>query len=185
MSGKATLKNFKTMLAGAKLPERTVEICLLSDLVQAHEAAVEELEQAQKDTANSLAGTGAPEIAERIQVLEAQMRDNVYPLLLRALPAPQFRAFKAEHPIRFDEEGQPNRQDLVFTFNADTGFEPLIRLSIVDPEIDDEMWAQLMSALTEGQFDKLGATAWMLNRGEISIPFSPAASALMLASADE
>lgn len=184
MSGKGTLKNFKEMLGAARLPERTVEICLRGDLVADHQAAERELEKAEKQTGTSLAGNGSAEIAERIRALEAEMQDSVVEFRLRAVPAPKFRAFKAEHPIRI-EDGEPNKQDAVFGFDTDKGFEPLTRMCLVDPELDDETWQQLMDTLTEQQFEELAAAAWYLNRGEVDIPFSSAASRLMQASAAE
>jgi hypothetical protein len=183
-SGKGTLKNFKEMLGTARLPERTVEICLRGDLVADHQAAERELEKAEKQTGNSLAGNGAAVIAERIRALEAEMQDGVYEFRLRGLPKPKFHAFKAEHPIRI-EDGEQNKDDAVFGFDIDKGFEPLTRMCLVDPELDDETWAQLLEKLTEEQFEKLAAAAWYLNRGEVDIPFSSAASRLMQASAAE
>jgi hypothetical protein len=185
MSGKGTLKNFKVMLAEAKLPERTVEICLRGDLVAEHQEAERELERAEKNPANSLAGNGAAEVAERIQALEAEMQESVYTFRLRGLPAPQFRAFKAEHPSRLDDKGDAKREDVIYGFNIETGFEPLTRLCVIDPELDDETWAQLMGTLTENQFEELAAAAWYLNRGDVDIPFSSAASRLMSASGAE
>jgi len=173
------------MLAGAKLPERTVEICLRGDLVADHQAAERELEKAKKRPGNSLAGNGTAEIAERIQALEAEMQGSVAEFRLRALPAPKFRAFKAEYPIRLDDKNEPKREDLVYGFNIETGFEPLTRLCIVDPELDDETWLQLMDTLTENQFEDLAGAAWYLNRGDVDIPFSSDASELMRASAAE
>jgi hypothetical protein len=184
VSGKGTLKNFKAMLAGAKLPERTVEICLRGDLVGDHQAAERELEKAEKQTGNSLAGNGAAEIAERIRALEAEMQESVYTFRLRGLPGPEFRAFKADHPIRI-EDGEANKQDAVFGFNTETGFTPLTRMCLIDPELDDETWSQLLDTLTENQFEDLAACAWFLNRGDVDIPFSSAASRLMLGSAAE
>jgi hypothetical protein len=184
VSGKGTLKNFKTMLAGAKLPERTVEICLRGDLVAEHQQAERDLERAKKAPGNSLAGDGSGEIAERIQALEAEMQENVYPFRLRGLPGPDFRAFKAEHPIRI-EDGEANKDDAVFGFNIETGVTPLTRMCLVDPEPDDETWALLLGKLTESQLEELGACAWLLNRGGVDIPFSSAASELMQASAAE
>jgi hypothetical protein len=184
VSGKATLKNFKAMLAEAKLPERTVEICLRGDLVADHQAAERELEKAEKQTSNSLAGNGAAEVAERIRAIEAEMQESVVEFRLRALPAPKFRAFKAEHPIRI-EDGEQNKQDAVFGFDTDKGFEPLTRACLIDPELDEETWSELMEKLSEQQFEELAASAWYLNRGEVDIPFSSAASRLMQASAAE
>jgi len=180
-----TSKNFKEILAGAKLPERTVEICLRGDLVAEHEQAEHELERAEKAPSNSLAGNGAAEIADRIRALEAQMQESVYTFRLRGLPAPKFRAFKAEHASRVSEDGEVNKQDAVFGFNIETGFEPLTRMCLVDPEVDDQTWSDLLAKLTENQFEELAAAAWYLNRGDVSIPFSSAASRLMSASAAE
>lgn len=184
MSGKSTLKNFKEMLGTARLPERTVEICFRGDLVADHQALERELEKAEKQPATSLAGNGAAEIAEQLRALEAEMQASMWEFRLRALPAPKFRAFKAEHPIRI-EDGEPNKQDAVFGFDTDKGFEPLTRMCLVDPEVDDDTWQQLMDTLTEQQFEELAAAAWYLNRGEVDIPFSSAASKLIQASADE
>jgi hypothetical protein len=126
VSGKATLKNFKTMLAEAKLPERTVEICLRGDLVAEHQQAERELERAKK----------ADRQQPRRQRLRRDRRTHPGPRSRDAgeslhVPAardarPAFRAFKAEHPIRI-EDGEPNKQDAVFGFNTETGFEPLTR----------------------------------------------------------
>lgn len=177
--------DFAKLLAGAKLPERVVKICMRVDLAEAHEAAEEELKRAQDNPGNSLAGDGTAEIAERIQAIEAEMTASIYPFRLRALPAPRFRAFRADYPMRFDDDGQINKQDLIFSFDYDAGFEPLLRLCIVDPELDDDQWAKLMGALTEKQFDALAAAAWYLNRGDVDIPFSSAASRLIQASSAE
>jgi hypothetical protein len=185
MSSKATLKSFKNMMAGARLPERSVPICLRGDLAADHEAAERELKEAQKQAADSLAGNGTGEIAERIQALEAEMKDSIYDFRLRALSAPKFRAFKTEHPSRIGDDGQVQKEDAVFGFNTETGFEPLLRLCVVDPELDDESWTQLMDTLTENQFDELAGAAWFLNRGGVDIPFSSSASELMRASVSE
>jgi hypothetical protein len=38
MSGKSTLKSFKAMMAEARLPERTVDLCLRGDLIAEFQA---------------------------------------------------------------------------------------------------------------------------------------------------
>jgi hypothetical protein len=177
VSGKSTLKNFKQMLAGAKLPETTVPTCLRGDLAARHEQLNEELELLEQKAVDSLAGNGGAELAERITEIEEQMRDSTYPIKLRAMPRPDFRAFLAEFPPRLDDD-KPKGMDDAFGFNTEDGFEPLVRRSIVDPELDDADFADLMGKVTDSQFDTLAAAAWRLNKGEISIPFSRAASRL-------
>jgi hypothetical protein len=176
--GDGTKKNFAAMLAEAKLPERTVQVCLRGDLVAEHEKLNAELELIEKKAVDTLAGNGGAELAERIAALESEMRDNAYPFVVRAMPTARYRAFKADFPVRVGEGGEVDKRDEVFDFNADTGFEPLLRLSLVDPDLDDGQWAQLMGTLTERQFEDLAGAAWMLNRGEIDVPFSRAASRL-------
>jgi hypothetical protein len=181
MSGKSTMRSFKAMLADAKLPERTVQICLRGDLVAEHEAAERELGSAQRAAADSLAGNGAAEIAERIEALEAEMREHTYEFRLRALPRHEFRALMSEHPPR---EGE--RLDTAYVVNADTFFPALIRASVLDPELDAAEWAELLeNQLTDFQFNSLFLTAWGLNTREVDIPFSLAASRMRRGTGDE
>jgi hypothetical protein len=180
VSGKSTLRNFKAMLAEAKLPERTVQICLRGDLVADHEAAERELEQAQRSATNSLAGNGAAAIAERIEALEAQMREHTYDFRLRALSRHDFRSLQVAHPPRDDD-----RLDKAYGVNADTFFPALIQACTADPELDDAGWADLLEKLTDFQFSDLFLTAWRLNTNEVDIPFSLAASRMRRATGDE
>jgi hypothetical protein len=181
MSGKGTMRSFKTMLAEAKLPERTVQICLRGDLVADHEAAERELEQAQRNAATSLAGNGAAEIAERIEALEGRMREHTYDLRLRALPRSEFRSLQVAHPPR---EGE--KLDAGFGVNGETFFPALIRATVVDPVLDDAEWADLLDThLTDFQFNDIALSAWGLNAREVDIPFSLAASRLRRATGAE
>jgi len=177
--------DFAALLAGAKLPERTVPVCLRGDLKAEHERLNDELELLEKQAVDSLAGNGGAELAERIEALEAEMRANTYPFVLRGLPGPQFRAFKAKHPERVDANGAAVKPDDYYGFDITTGFEPLIRTSIVDPQPDELQWSTLMETLTERQFDDLAMAAFLLNRGDVDVPFSRAASRLTRLSAAE
>lgn len=181
MSGKSTMRSFKAMLAEAKLPERTVQICLRGDLVADHEAAERELEQAQRSAANSLAGNGAAAIADRIEALEAEMREHTYDFRLRALPRSEFRSLQVAHPPR---EGE--KLDTGFGVNSETFFPALIRATVIDPELSDTDWSELLDTrLTDFQFNELALSAWALNAREVDIPFSLAASRLRRATAGE
>lgn len=179
MSGNGTLKSFKKMLAEAKFPETTVPTCLRRDLAVEHERLSEELELLEKKAVDSLAGNGGAELAVRIDELEEQMRDSTYPIVLRAMPRPDFRAFMAAFPPRRDAEGNvSNDIDRLYDYNTDDGFVELVRRSIIDPELDDADFASLMGKLTDYQFTALAIAAHRLNRGEIDVPFSRAASRL-------
>lgn len=208
MSGKGTLKNFKAMLAEAKLPETTVMVCLRGDLAADHEAAERELEQAEKKGGDSLAGSGAAEIADRILALEAEMREHAYEFRLRALPRPRWRALVAAHPPRKAEDGSVVDTDRIGV-NAETFYDAIIKTSTIDPDmgvdidayftelmaaqaagtdlpvLPDGDWPELLDALTDRQFDELADAAWGLNRREVDVPFSHAASRMKRASSGE
>lgn len=178
------MKDFGALLKSAKLPERTVEICLRGDLVAEHELAERELEQVQKAVSDSLAGNGASAIAGRIEELEAQMREHTYDFRLRALPRPAWRALIAEHPPRRGDDNEIVLADRMGV-NAETFFEAMIRKAVIDPVLTDEQFAQLLDALTDRQFGDLSDVAWGLNRHEVDVPFSRAASRMRRASGDE
>lgn len=67
---------------------------------------------------------------------------------LRALPAKKFRALVAKH-----------RND------ATALATELIRVSVIDPALDDEAWTLLDERLTDEAFTALSDDAWLLNRG--------------------
>jgi hypothetical protein len=168
--------DFKALLAGAKLPERTVQICLRGDLVADHEAAERELEVAGRTVGDSLAGSGTGAIVERIEALEAQMREHTYPFRLRAVSKPAFRALVAAYPPRRDAEGNIVPEDRVILCNQDELLPALVRVSVIDPELTAAEWEELLGKITDRQFGDLADAAWFLNRGEIDVPFSVIAS---------
>jgi hypothetical protein len=180
--GDSTKKSFTAMLGTAKLPERTVEICLRGDLNAELAAADEALTKAQERSLDSLAGggdTGA--LLERIEALQAEMAENTYPFRLRGLPRPKFRAILAEHPPRrIPSEDDPSELvvhpgDQYTGINGDTFHDALIRACLIDPpDLDDDGWQQLVDVLNDFQFDELASAAWALNRSDVD-PFSRAA----------
>lgn len=185
MSGKGTMKNFKAMLADAKLPEATVPVCLRGDLAADHEAAERELAQAAKASADSLAGSGLGEIADRIEALEVEMREHSYEFRLRALPRREWRELMKAHEPRRDEAGELMEPDKYVGFNAETFYDDMILRCLVDPELTAEEFSDLADTLTSYQYDLLLDGAWGLNRRDVDVPFSRAASEMKRVSAAE
>lgn len=189
MSSKSS---FKSKLASAKLPERTVEICLRGDLVAEHEEAERQLELAEKKTPDSLAGNGTAEIVERIEGLEEQMRESTETFTLRALPhrrsaaddRPTHSELKKAHPPRRDAAGELVEDDEGAGYNVDTFNEALVRLCVVEPSMDEADWDALFAVISEGQFAVLAMACIFLNRGDINVPFSRAASKAKRATAE-
>jgi hypothetical protein len=185
--------SIKDKIKAARLPERTVEICFRGDLVAAHEQAERDLEQAQRAASNSLAGNGAEEIAERIESLEAEMRESTEIFILRALPQkksprddrPTWRELLDRHPPRRGDDGEIIEADRSILLNTATFYEDMIKACTISPEMDDEDWEVLFENVTNAQYGDLHQAAWFLNRGEVNIPFSLAASRMRRGTADE
>jgi hypothetical protein len=188
-----TVSGIKDKLAKAKLPERTVTLCLNGDLVAEHEKLERELTQAQKRPNDSLAGNGVAELAERIEALEVEMREATETFTFRALPKrrsqaddrPTWDEVMKRNPPRRGEDGEIIAEDREGQLNADAFGDDLIRTCAVSPEMDAEDWDALFSVISDRQYVDLSNAAWLINRGEISVPFSRAASRMRAASATE
>lgn len=183
MSGKSTPPDFKALLAGAKLPEKTVPVCLRGDLAAEFETAERDLKERQRVENDSL-DTGVGALVDRIESLRAQMQASTYPFRLRALPKPTWRKLIAEHPPRRDGD-EIQAEDRFTGVNMETFMDALIRASVIDPDLSDGDWLRLDETLTDRQFGDLTDAAWFLNRGEIDVPFSRDASRLSRDSAAE
>jgi len=176
-----TKKSVKALIREARLPERTVSVCLNAALVAEIEQAERDLADAQQRASDTLAGDPrVREIAERIEALRQRMRDHTVDFRLRAMPRPQWRALIDDHPPRKADDGSVDERDKYIGVNVDDFFPALIRASVVEPELDDEDWSLLLDEkLTDRQFDALSDAAWGLNRREVDVPFSPAASRIL------
>ncbi len=185
---KATPKSFAEMLAGAKPAETAVNVCLRAHLVAEHELLDEQLVEAVQAQASSLAGNGAAELRERIEAIEAEMRENTYAFRLRAMGRRAFSELVAAHPPRRDEQGEIVEADLRFSANVDSLFPELIRASVYDPAPQDADWDTLLSddadhRLTDGQYLQLAIAAWNLNRRSVDVPLSLGVSMMSRVSA--
>jgi hypothetical protein len=180
------------LLDQAKPAERTIPLCLRGDLVAEFEDLERKLAEVEKKPTDSLASGGeARAVAEQMQALREQMESSTAAFRLRALPRKPtadrpvtFRMLADAHPPRQKEDGNPHPEDELGV-NTSTIFEPLIRACLVEPSLDDKQWARLEAVLSDLQYERLGMVAWGVNRGDVDIPFSSAASRLLRTSADE
>jgi hypothetical protein len=168
---------FQEMLKTAKLPERSIPICLRGDLAADHEAAERSLESARRCPVDSLDGSGTGTLIEHIENLQAQMAEHTYTFRMRALVRSAFRALIAAHPPRRGDDNEPLADDVNLGLNRETFFDALIRACTIDPELTEPEWRDLLDQqLTDRQYDDLSTAAWLLNRGEVDVPFSALAS---------
>jgi hypothetical protein len=138
-----------------------------------------QLEEVNRRPTDSLEGNGAGELVDRIEALQDEMRASTVTFRLRALPKPKWRALLAEHPPRRGDDDRPDPDDAAVGVNMETFWDAIIRACLVEPEIDDEAWSMMTGddgRLTDRQLGALSDAAWSVNRGDVSVPFSPAVS---------
>ena len=82
-------------------------------------------------------------------------------------------------------DGEIVEADQSLLLNTATFYEDLIRVSVVSPEMDETDWEDLFAVITNAQYGELSMGAWLLNRGEVDIPFSLAASRMRRATEGE
>ena len=190
------MTDFASKMAGAQQAGRTVEICLRGDLI----AELQELERqamrARAEQSPSKEDTTAADLVEQIRAKQEEMRAASEVFQLRALPPRRYRALREQHPPRRDDKGQVLPADAGIGFNLDTFPHALIPLCTVTPTLTDEKWRELLGdsdtsaaeleaqgkddqvadgLITYSQFMDLVNACYVLNEGDVSVPFSPTA----------
>lgn len=172
-----------------KRPERVVPLCLNAALQAEWEQAEKSLAEARRRPAGDrLTGNaGAATLAEAVRDLEAQMLADVVHFRLRALPRSEWAKRLAAHPAKDDDPSDK-------AFGADKAgfFDDVIPASIVGVTRGDEPvdfdpatdWSDLADEMTDRQYSDFADAVFMLNRGEVSVPFSRAASSMSRASSE-
>lgn len=180
---KSKKRSAKDLIAGAKLPERSVAVCLQPDLTAQMQELERELDIAEREraaSAGSLAsGSRSRVVSEQIDALREQMLEHTIEFRLRALPRPKHRALLAEHPPRPD-----NLIDAAAETNVETATEALVRACVVEPELDADDWANLDRVLSDGQWNLLANAAWAVCARDVTVPFSRSASRILQTSDD-
>jgi hypothetical protein len=168
------VSDVKALIASARLPERSVALCLHPDLTAELQDLERQLEEAEAKhrAAGSLAGGDRVELAQQMEDVRARMKSHTVDFRLRALPRRRWTALVAEHPPRPDSE-----RDKMLGLNEETFFESLVRECTAEPILDDEDWQTLLDeALSDAQWGLLTNAAWAVNARDVDVPFSRLAS---------
>lgn len=172
-------EDINTLIDEADLPERSIRLCIKGKLVAQFEA----LEQQRADAASridvdSLAGGGGESRAfsAEMEALREKMKASTITVVMRALPRKKWRKLLDQHPPRRDEEGTIFPADRA-GFNNETIIEPLIRACWATPVLTPERMTHLLDeVVSDRQYERLAELAWAVNRDDVDIPFSLAAS---------
>jgi hypothetical protein len=166
------------IIRGGSLPTKSVPVCMQADLQAEHEDLERQLQDALTKPRDSLAAGGnAAELSARIEQLEERMREHTVTFKLQARRRPDWKELVGAHPPRQADDGTVDVRDMNIGVNAETFFSAMIRACCVEPQLPDEVWSLLFEEkLTDRQFDELSNAAWALNRRDVDVPFSRAAS---------
>lgn len=167
------------IIGQVKRPEKTVPVCLAGDLQAEFEELERDLQVARDQPADgTLAGGGnslATQIAQQIQELRGRMREHSTTFRFRGLPRREYSDLVAECPPGDDApEG------------AEVDWEKfsvaLVAACAVEPTMDGDETGRLADVLTQAQWDSLVTAAFSVNKRDVDVPFSYAASAVLQSS---
>lgn len=164
------------IIGSIKRPEKTVPICLAGDLQAEFEDLERDLAVARETPAHggTLAGSANPlatQIAQQIVELRERMRQHTTVFRFRGLSSKGYSDLVAEHAPSDESKGD----DVDWK-----SFTPaLVAACAQAPEMTVAEAGQLADALTQAQWDALAVAAFSVNKRDVDVPFSYAASAVL------
>lgn len=162
-------------LAGAELPETTVELCLRRDLVAQFRDLERQLATASREVPSLGERAPARVVAEQLEALREEMTRRSVRFRLRAMPALDWSVFHTRMPQRGnDDDAEKYARDKWYPWVAE-----LVSRCCVDPKMSVEQIGRLVDRLSAAQWDELCDAAWGLNANREGVPFSEAASAVI------
>jgi hypothetical protein len=151
----------------------TVRICTRGDLVDQLRRLEQELADAQRDDDRHNRPPKAPKIAKQIEALEAEARGSERGLTLQAIGAAAWSDLLAKHPPTKQQRDQYPGLD----HNPETFPYAAVAASLGEP--DDSGVRKLVERISQGQWSRLWGACLAVNVGEVSVPFSGRAYALL------
>lgn len=193
---KTATPDIAALLGEKRRPEKTVPICLRGHLRPEWERLKAAFEAAPDDDHEAMMHERAAKrrLADQMATIEEEMRAGTVEFRIRALPRRRTPGMPADqvvwhelverHPPRRDASGKVDPRDAQAGINMKSLLEELVPASVVEPELTAEQWQQLDETLSSGQWEQLALTAFSLNRTEVDIPFSFAASTIRTSDAE-
>lgn len=157
--------NIDQLIKAAKMPQRTIPVCVRGDLtLELQELQAQLEEKGHAGNPQTLAGVGDAGIRKQVEEIIKEMKRFTVNFILRALPDDQFNDLKAQHPPRVgvDEYG----------YNEDTFHKALFLATLTHPDITEQQWDDLRVNLSRGQTTDLYNAAFNICHTTVSIPFA-------------
>jgi hypothetical protein len=168
------------IIGRVKRPEKTVPICLAGDLQAEFEDLERDLAIARDQPADgTLAGGANPmatQIAQQIMELRERMREHTRVFRFQGRPRKEYSDIVASCPPS-DEDRENGAEVDWETFSV-----ALVSACAVEPKMSVVEAEQLADVLTQAQWDSLVSAAFSVNKRDVDVPFSFAASAILQSS---
>lgn len=149
--------------------EKVVQVAMAGDLLAEHEVLSEELDEVLATARTSLADGGrAAELAARITDLEVQIDASRVPVRFRGMGRNLYKELERKHPDP-DNDG---------VWNTETFPPALIAACAVDPKMTPEQVNELLTLVTEGEYQRLFQGAYMACNDANDVPFNGRASSV-------
>ncbi|MER7361943.1 hypothetical protein [Nonomuraea wenchangensis] len=165
------------IIGRVKRPEKTVPICLAGDLQAEFEDLERDLQIARDQPAEgTLAGGANPmatQIAQQIMELRERMREYTTVFRFRGKPRKEYSDILAACPPS-DEDREKGAEVDWEKFSV-----ALVSACAVEPVMSVDEAGQLADELTQAQWDSLVTAAFAVNKRDVDVPFSFAASAIL------
>lgn len=175
-------KSTKERLKAARLPERSVSVCLRGDLIadiQELERELEAMVKAEATDKRMSSKSGQKAKADEIQAKQAEMAEESISFRLRALTATRWRELARKYPPPKDDTAKLGVDLIPFMGEA-------IPLSVVSPDdMDDEDWETFTDNVPSSELSKLMSAVWELNTEGVDIPKSLIASVVSRRNSDD
>ena len=168
-TGVEKVASIDDIIGAATLPEHTVRLCLLGELVAEHERLEADLNALPEFVASHMADTDPRvPLAQQLRDIEQQMAASETAFTFRALGSRKYRELVDAHPGKPDER-----------FDTESFPRALISACAVDPVMTPTDVDRLFDVLNAGQVEALFMAAFVVNEGPTSVPFSASASEVL------
>lgn len=165
------MPSFDEVLAQARPKTVTVQVCLRGDLLAAHEQAERDLAEARRSDETQNAYGQAPEIARRVQDLEAEIDKAQVEFTFTAVGQKRWTDLYVQQGL---EEETPESDPRFISWMLEA-----VAASISEPAMTVDQADKLFSVLNFGQWQHLWQACLAANVQGTSVPFSAAASAVL------
>ena len=150
------MSDVSAIIAGAKRPERTIELCLRADLVARLEDAQRRLVAERDRERTSLADAGdIDSIRAEVEAIKAEAREHTIVFRFRALNHYEVQGLIRDLPPR---DGVP--MDKSLGFNADALTWHLFKRCLYDPVLSDDDVVALIGSVDEVGNGVLSPSQW-------------------------